>query len=302
MREMPSVMLALTASLLVPSDAACAELDRVYEAVEILQLDGEDPRNKVTDLLSAAKRCAETGPRKALEGYFLAFSVVEEGDRLPTFTCETLKESLILAQKLTEGPTNTRLRKIRGRLIFLSQNTACEPQETQSHPREGEAEMQKRVSKQRDPLQRVDPASRGLTRGERPLDEQGRAPFKTAAIASGVVAGVSLTTSVVFTLLAVAEASKVERLLANDQPEGLTSGAQVCQLRGGQAAASPYCRKLNNYKIGAITSWSILGAATISTTVWGVLMWKRQRSQVARVAPSFDIGRTHAVWSLSTRF
>lgn len=304
--EMPSFMLALTASLIVPSDATCTKLDRVYEEVEILQLDGENPRNKVADLLSAAKRCAQTeaGQRKALEGYFLAFSVVEAGDELPAFACGPLGESLVLAQKLTEGPTNTRLRKIRSRLLVLSQNTTCEPQEGGEDPLPREKKTQKKASKQGMPIPRmgVDPTSRGLTRGKPPLDDQEGSSLKKAAIASGVVAGVSLTTSVIFTVLAVVEAPKVEQLLANDRPEGLIPDSQVCQVRGGQAAAGPYCKKLNNLKIGAVTSWSILGAAAISTTIWSVLMWKRQRSQLARVAPSLDIGRTHAVWSLSTRF
>lgn len=336
---MTLLTIALTASLLTPDETACADLDRAYEEVELLQLDGEDATNELPELLDSSARCSqiEQGRRKALEGYFLAFSVAQVNDELPSFACEPLKESLLLAESLTaELPKNTRIRMIHDRLTLFSEKVTCEVEESDPESRgflpvaqavpgdeenpapkskentteakskpevktkpEAKSKSNERISRSTDkPVKKI----QKVDSNER--TEHGRAHLrlKHGAIASGILSGVALATAGTLTGLTQAEAYRVYEELDNDQPEGLDTQT-VCKLGSPYSVADTYCETLNNLNIGTIVAWSVVGAASITTGVLTVLYLKRRRkSRAVSIVPQFSIGRSHATLGFSTRF
>jgi len=273
-----------------PGDA-CSELDRTYEEVELMSLDGQDAESTVTELLAQAKRCAQldTGGRRALEGYFLAFSVLQAGDELPPSGCEPLVEARRLATSLSaEFPSNARLQTIQSRLAVLADNIRCDEDKSEASPASADALSDEEGS--------VEPPP-----GEASLSDRPR--LKNGAIASGAIAGTTLTVAVILTGFATAKAKALTQSIENHPPDGLGESSNICRLGSTATEAFGQCKELNNFKAGAIASWTGFGAAAISTVVFSVLYSRQKKhEQVSRLRPQFSIGRSQMMAGLAASF
>lgn len=130
-------MLLFTIALLSQLSTAadpCTQLDAAYEELELMDdLKGEVAKKRSRKLLSLSTQCRgnDGGQRKSLEGYALAFSILQTGDSLPSNYCAALRYADELAMKLTKSaPKNGRIAKIRARVATLATNSTCGKEST----------------------------------------------------------------------------------------------------------------------------------------------------------------------------